>query len=348
MDRSVGFGGGGGSGGGSPPGFAAENDGAAIGPRTGEGPPLHAVPDIQGGPQGGFLLFLEAREAEAEDHLRPPLEGMGRDAPHLQEVELGQFLDPHPGEALAPVEDGGGGGDADARVQAQDAVHPQGQAAHADVHQGPRHAQARDARILQDHVGAFPGAEGVALVGAPVGQGHEPGHQERVLEVALPAPVRDEALEALLPGRAQEVEHGPHHELVGQGPHQLEDHVALLPGQVLHRGEVRQGVGPLHLDGELHRRVEELLEYPLEDRGILDAAFVVLGLSRLRFRHASRLMGLRPFTLLQKPRPGKGHFQTLKRKCITSPSLTTYSLPSDRMRPASLAPCSPFRAMKSS
>ena len=34
--------------------------------------------------------------------------------------------------------------------------------------------------------------------------------------------------------------------------------------------------------------------------------------------------------------------QTLNRKFITSPSLTTYSLPSARILPASLAPCSPL------
>ena len=34
--------------------------------------------------------------------------------------------------------------------------------------------------------------------------------------------------------------------------------------------------------------------------------------------------------------------QTLKRKCITSPSLTSYSLPSSRIFPASLEPCSPL------
>ena len=34
--------------------------------------------------------------------------------------------------------------------------------------------------------------------------------------------------------------------------------------------------------------------------------------------------------------------QTLNRKCITSPSFTTYSLPSARILPASLAPCSPL------
>lgn len=33
--------------------------------------------------------------------------------------------------------------------------------------------------------------------------------------------------------------------------------------------------------------------------------------------------------------------QTLKRKCTTSPSRTTYSLPSSRIFPASFAPCSP-------
>ena len=38
---------------------------------------------------------------------------------------------------------------------------------------------------------------------------------------------------------------------------------------------------------------------------------------------------------------------TLKRKCITSPSLTTYSLPSRRHLPASLAPASPLNWMKS-
>ena len=37
--------------------------------------------------------------------------------------------------------------------------------------------------------------------------------------------------------------------------------------------------------------------------------------------------------------------QTLKRKCITSPSRTRYSLPSSRSFPASLAPCSPLSAM---
>jgi len=35
-------------------------------------------------------------------------------------------------------------------------------------------------------------------------------------------------------------------------------------------------------------------------------------------------------------------FQTLNRKFITSPSLTMYSLPSARILPASLAPCSPY------
>ncbi len=39
--------------------------------------------------------------------------------------------------------------------------------------------------------------------------------------------------------------------------------------------------------------------------------------------------------------------QTLKRKCITSPSWTTYSLPSSRILPFSLAPASPLQAMKS-
>lgn len=34
--------------------------------------------------------------------------------------------------------------------------------------------------------------------------------------------------------------------------------------------------------------------------------------------------------------------QTLNRKCSTSPSLTTYSLPSARIFPASLALCSPL------
>jgi hypothetical protein len=38
----------------------------------------------------------------------------------------------------------------------------------------------------------------------------------------------------------------------------------------------------------------------------------------------------------------------LNRNSITSPSLTTYSLPSARMRPASLAPCSPPQERKSS
>ncbi len=37
--------------------------------------------------------------------------------------------------------------------------------------------------------------------------------------------------------------------------------------------------------------------------------------------------------------------QELNRKFITSPSLTTYSLPSERIFPASFAPCSPFSAM---
>lgn len=41
-------------------------------------------------------------------------------------------------------------------------------------------------------------------------------------------------------------------------------------------------------------------------------------------------------------------FYTLNRKFNTSPSLTTYSLPSARILPASLAPCSPLQAMKSS
>ena len=36
--------------------------------------------------------------------------------------------------------------------------------------------------------------------------------------------------------------------------------------------------------------------------------------------------------------------QTLKRKSSTSPSFTTYSLPSTRIFPASFAPCSPPRA----
>ena len=40
--------------------------------------------------------------------------------------------------------------------------------------------------------------------------------------------------------------------------------------------------------------------------------------------------------------------QTLNRKFSTSPSLTTYSLPSERILPASLAPCSPLQATKSS
>ena len=39
--------------------------------------------------------------------------------------------------------------------------------------------------------------------------------------------------------------------------------------------------------------------------------------------------------------------QTLNRKFSTSPSLTMYSLPSARIFPASFAPCSPLKAMKS-
>ncbi len=38
-------------------------------------------------------------------------------------------------------------------------------------------------------------------------------------------------------------------------------------------------------------------------------------------------------------------FQTLKRKCITSPSFTTYSLPSSLINPFSLAPASPLQAI---
>lgn len=41
------------------------------------------------------------------------------------------------------------------------------------------------------------------------------------------------------------------------------------------------------------------------------------------------------------PRPA----YTLKRKCMTSPSLTTYSRPSSRILPASFAPCSPWQLM---
>ncbi len=36
---------------------------------------------------------------------------------------------------------------------------------------------------------------------------------------------------------------------------------------------------------------------------------------------------------------------TLNKKFSTSPSLTTYSLPSARILPASLAPCSPLKAL---
>ena len=43
-----------------------------------------------------------------------------------------------------------------------------------------------------------------------------------------------------------------------------------------------------------------------------------------------------------------GAGQTLNRKFSTSPSLTTYSLPSARILPASLAPASPLYWMKSS
>ncbi len=39
---------------------------------------------------------------------------------------------------------------------------------------------------------------------------------------------------------------------------------------------------------------------------------------------------------------------TLNRKFNTSPSFTTYSFPSARILPASLAPCSPLQEMKSS
>jgi hypothetical protein len=47
------------------------------------------------------------------------------------------------------------------------------------------------------------------------------------------------------------------------------------------------------------------------------------------------------------PLSARGRRQTLKRKCMTSPSRTTYSLPSSRILPASFAPCSPLHAMKS-
>ena len=47
-------------------------------------------------------------------------------------------------------------------------------------------------------------------------------------------------------------------------------------------------------------------------------------------------------------RSGHRGTQTLNRKFSTSPSRTTYSLPSARILPASLAPCSPLWATKSS
>ena len=47
-----------------------------------------------------------------------------------------------------------------------------------------------------------------------------------------------------------------------------------------------------------------------------------------------------PYFLHWHPTPA----YTLKRNSSTSPSLTTYSLPSTRILPASLAPCSPLQA----
>ncbi len=58
---------------------------------------------------------------------------------------------------------------------------------------------------------------------------------------------------------------------------------------------------------------------------------------RLRWRRVGAATARRP-DLRQR-------LQTLKRKCMTSPSLTMYSLPSSRSFPASFAPASPLQAM---
>src|SRR6218665_641540 len=58
--------------------------------------------------------------------------------------------------------------------------------------------------------------------------------------------------------------------------------------------------------------------------------------------------GITPCDLLRPGRRQQTTDQTLKRKLSTSPSLTRQSLPSARILPASLAPCSPWQAMKSS
>lgn len=64
------------------------------------------------------------------------------------------------------------------------------------------------------------------------------------------------------------------------------------------------------------------------------------------FGRATSSKGVQQASLLNAPEIRKDR-QTLKRKCITSPSLTMYSLPSRRHLPASLAPLSPLYWMKS-
>ena len=82
--------------------------------------------------------------------------------------------------------------------------------------------------------------------------------------------------------------------------------------------------------------------------------FVVRGVAPTDFRSRmiSRRRGLRlrgvPFGTLSCRRRANAEraliwnrYQTLKRKCMTSPSLTTYSFPSSLIKPFSLAPDSP-------
>ena len=116
------------------------------------------------------------------------------------------------------------------------------------------------------------------------------------------------------------------------------------------QGEVERVDGNALLVGVLHRQRES--DARLSVGRALDPQRFERDSGRLRLsswlqRPARAWKEREQRQCLHEKSPALGPRHTLNRKCITSPSRTMYSLPSRRILPASLAPCSPLKATKS-
>ena len=96
-----------------------------------------------------------------------------------------------------------------------------------------------------------------------------------------------------------------------------------------------------HLNGvpRLYR-LDMFVEHP--ERGICLATLVARAIEAQKQKGPRKRAAFFRFQGATGTSGGPKARQTLNKKFITSPSLTTYSLPSARILPASLAPCSPL------